>query len=106
MELGQPDESGRATFNKIEGSEFLLEADTVIMALGTSPNPLIIQTTKGLETNKRKGIACDDNGQTSRKEIFAGGDAVTGSATVILAMEAGKKAALEIDKYIQEKRNV
>ena len=106
MELGQPDESGRATFNKIEGSEFLLEADTVIMALGTSPNPLIIQTTKGLEVNKRKGIACDDNGQTSRKEIFAGGDAVTGSATVILAMEAGKKAALEIDKYIQEKRNV
>lgn len=104
MELGEPDESGRAKFSIIEGSEFTLEGETVIMSLGTSPNPLIADTTKGLATSKWKGIEADENGKTSREGIFAGGDAVTGAATVILAMEAGKKAAAEIDKYLSEKR--
>ena len=104
MELGEPDESGRAKFSIIEGSEFTLEGETVIMSLGTSPNPLIADTTKGLVTTKWKGIEADENGKTSREGIFAGGDAVTGAATVILAMEAGKKAAAEIDKYLSEKR--
>lgn len=105
MCLGEPDESGRAKFSVIEGSEFTLEGETVIMSLGTSPNPLISATTKDLTTNKWKGIEADVNGKTSREGIFAGGDAVTGAATVILAMEAGKKAAIEIDKYLEEKRN-
>lgn len=104
MELGEPDESGRAKFSIIEGSEFTLEGETVIMSLGTSPNPLIADTTKGLATSKWKGIEADENGKTSREGIFAGGDAVTGAATVILAMEAGKKAAAGIDKYLSEKR--
>ena len=103
MALGEPDKSGRASVRKIEGSEFILEGETVIMALGTAPNPLIGETTEGLAMNRWNGIEADGSGKTTRKEIFAGGDAVTGAATVILAMEAGKKAALEIDKYLKEK---
>lgn len=101
MELGEPDESGRRRPCPIEGSEFTMDVDMVIMALGTSPNPLIASTTKGLETNKRRCIvASEDTGLTSREGIFAGGDAVTGAATVILAMGAGKKAAKGIDEYL------
>lgn len=103
MELGEPDASGRRRPIPIEGSEFEFEADTVIMALGTSPNPLIASTTKGLEVNKKGCIVVDENGQTTREGVFAGGDAVTGAATVILAMGAGKVAAKGIDKYIKEK---
>ncbi len=103
MELGEPDASGRRRPIPIEGSEFEFDVDTVIMALGTSPNPLIPSTTEGLEVNKRKCIVADEVGQTSREGVFAGGDAVTGSATVILAMGAGKEAAQGIDKYIKEK---
>lgn len=103
MELGEPDESGRRRPQVIKDSEFELEVDTVIMSLGTSPNPLIPSTTKGLEINKYKCIVADEIGQTSKEGVFAGGDAVTGAATVILAMEAGKKAAEGIDKYIKEK---
>jgi len=103
MELGEPDASGRRRPIPIEGSEFEFEADTVIMALGTSPNPLIASTTKGLEVNKKGCLIVDENGQTTREGIFAGGDAVTGAATVILAMGAGKVAARGIDKYIKEK---
>ncbi len=103
MELGEADESGRRRPVSIEGSEFEFEVDTVIMALGTSPNPLIPSTTKGLEINKWQCIVADENGQTSREGVFAGGDAVTGAATVILAMGAGKDAAAGIDKYIKEK---
>ena len=83
------------------GSEFEMETDEVIMALGTSPNPLIAKTTHGLETNRRGCITADENGATSRPGVFAGGDAVTGAATVILAMGAGRKAAAAIDKYIK-----
>ncbi|MDO4690489.1 MAG: NADPH-dependent glutamate synthase [Fusobacterium sp.] len=105
MELGELDESGRATFSKIPNSEFNIEAETVIMSLGTSPNPLIANTTENLNLNKWKGIEVDETtGKTSREGVFAGGDAVTGSATVILAMEAGKKAAVEIDKYLKNKK--
>ena len=101
MELGEPDASGRRRPVEIPGSEFTLELDTVIMALGTSPNPLISSTTEGLETNKRKCIvASEENGQTSKAAVFAGGDAVTGAATVILAMGAGKTAAEAIAKDI------
>jgi glutamate synthase (NADPH/NADH) small chain len=103
MELGEPDASGRRRPIPIEGSEFEFDVDTVIMALGTSPNPLIPATTKGLDINKRKCIVADEGGQTSREGVFAGGDAVTGAATVILAMGAGKHAAASIDKYIKEK---
>jgi glutamate synthase (NADPH/NADH) small chain len=103
MKLGEPDQSGRARPVPIEGSEFTLEADCVIMAIGTSPNPLIKSTTKGLDTYKWGGIVADEaTGLTSRKGIYAGGDAVTGAATVILAMGAGKTAAAAIDAYIQE----
>ena len=105
MELGEPDASGRRRPMPIEGSEFEFDVDTVIMALGTSPNPLIPATTDGLDINKRKCIVADEVGQTSREGVFAGGDAVTGSATVILAMGAGKKAAQGIDEYIKEKYN-
>lgn len=105
MELGEPDESGRRRPEPIEGTEFEFEVDTVIMALGTSPNPLIPSTTEGLEVDKRRCIVADEYGQTSREGVFAGGDAVTGSATVILAMGAGKDAAVSIDKYIKEKNN-
>lgn len=101
MELGEPDASGRHRPVEIPGSEFTLELDTVIMALGTSPNPLISSTTEGLETNKRKCIvASEENGQTSKAAVFAGGDAVTGAATVILAMGAGKAGAKGIDEYL------
>ncbi len=101
MELGEPDESGRRRPVEKKGSEFTLEVDTVIMALGTSPNPLISSTTKGLDVNKWKCIVADEeNGQTSKTGVFAGGDAVTGAATVILAMGAGKAAAKGIDEYL------
>ena len=104
MELGEPDASGRRRPVEIPGSEFTLELDTVIMALGTSPNPLISSTTEGLETNKRKCIvASEKNGQTSKAAVFAGGDAVTGAATVILAMGAGKAGAKGIDEYLSGK---
>ncbi|SEP80857.1 MULTISPECIES: NADPH-dependent glutamate synthase [Butyrivibrio] len=102
MKLGEPDESGRRSPIEIPGSEFEIECDAVIMSLGTSPNPLISSTTEGLEINKRKCIiAQEDNGQTSKKGVFAGGDAVTGAATVILAMGAGKAAAAGIDEYLR-----
>ncbi len=104
MELGEPDASGRRRPIPIEGSEFEIEVDTVIMSLGTSPNPLISSTTAGLDTNKRKCIVAEEeNGQTSKEGVFAGGDAVTGAATVILAMGAGKAAAKGIDEYIKSK---
>ena len=104
MELKEIDSSGRRTPVEIKGSEFILDVDTVIMSIGTSPNPLIISTTKGLNVNKRQCIIVDEKtGQTSREGIFAGGDAVTGAATVILAMGAGKKAAKAIDEYLREK---
>lgn len=96
MEMGGPDAKGRRSFKQIEGSEFDLEADTIVAALGTSPNPLIRTTTPGLECEPWGGIKADENGQTSRKLIFAGGDAVSGAATVILAMGAGRKAAKAI----------
>ena len=102
MELGEPDASGRRRPVEIPGSEFEIECDTVIMSLGTSPNPLISSTTEGLETNRRKCIVAEEsNGQTTKKGVFAGGDAVTGAATVILAMGAGKAAAKGIDEYIR-----
>lgn len=101
MELGEPDESGRRSPVPVPGSEFEIEADSVIMALGTSPNPLISKTTSGLETNRRGCIVADADGVTSRLGVFAGGDAVTGAATVILAMGAGRKAAAAIDSYIK-----
>ena len=104
-ELGEPDESGRRKPVTIKGSEYETEYQTVIMALGTNPNPLIASTTDNLETSKWGGIVANEDGQTSRPEIFAGGDAVTGSATVILAMGAGKDAAAAIDKYIRNKNN-
>ena len=105
MELGEPDASGRRSPKEIPGSAFTMEADCVIMAIGTSPNPLIRRTTSGLETNRRGCIVAEeDTGLTSREGIYAGGDAVTGAATVILAMGAGKKAAKAIDSYIQSKK--
>ncbi len=105
MELGEPDESGRRSPVEIPGSEFDLELDTVIMSLGTSPNPLISSTTKGLEVNRRKCIVAEEeNGATSKPGVFAGGDAVTGAATVILAMGAGKAAAKGIDEYLSGKQ--
>lgn len=104
MELGEPDESGRRSPVEIKGSEFDIELDTVIMSLGTSPNPLISSTTKGLDTNRRKCIvAQEESGATSKPGVFAGGDAVTGAATVILAMGAGKAAAKGIHEYLSEK---
>ncbi len=104
MELGEPDESGRRSPVEIPGSEFELQLDTVIMSLGTSPNPLISSTTKGLDVNRRKCIVAEEeNGATSKPGVFAGGDAVTGAATVILAMGAGKAAAKGIDEYLSGK---
>ena len=100
MELGEPDESGRRSPVEVPGSEFEIETDTVIMSLGTSPNPLIAKTTAGLETTRRGCIVADENGATTRPGVFAGGDAVTGAATVILAMGAGRKAAAAINEYI------
>ncbi len=104
MELGEPDESGRRRPVEVPGSEFVLDVDTVIMSLGTSPNPLIRSTTPGLETN-RKGclVVNEETMQTTREGVYAGGDAVTGAATVILAMGAGKKAAEHIHQYLQSK---
>lgn len=104
MELGEPDESGRRSPHTVPGSEFEIEAETVIMSLGTSPNPLIAMTTPGLETTRKGGIVADEGGATSRPGVFAGGDAVTGAATVILAMGAGRKAAAAIDEYIKSKQ--
>ena len=104
MELGEPDASGRRRPVEVEGSEFEMELDTVIMSLGTSPNPLISSTTEGLEVNRHQCIVADEsNGQTSKIGVFAGGDAVTGAATVILAMGAGKAAAKGIDEYLSNK---
>ena len=101
MELGEPDASGRRRPVAIEGSEFVIEVDTVIMSLGTSPNPLISATTKGLETNRRKCIVAEEsNGKTTKEGVYAGGDAVTGAATVILAMEAGRAGARGIHEYL------
>ena len=105
MELGEPDASGRRRPVEIEGSDYTIDVDTVIMALGTSPNPLISSTTGGLEINKHRCIVADEaNGQTSREGVFAGGDAVTGAATVILAMEAGKAGARGIHEYLSGKK--
>lgn len=101
MELGEPDESGRRAPIPIAGSEELIMTDTVIMALGTSPNPVIARTTAGLDTNRKGCIVADENGVTSLEGVFAGGDVVTGAATVILAMGAGRKAAASIHKYLQ-----
>lgn len=103
MELGEPDESGRRRPQVKANSEFVIDVDCVIMSIGTSPNPLIKSTTKGLETQKWGGIIADETGLTSREGVFAGGDAVTGAATVILAMGAGKNAAAAIDEYIKSK---
>ncbi len=103
MELGEPDESGRRAPVVKPGSEFEIACDAVIMALGTSPNPLIASTTGGLETTRRGCIAASEEGATSREGVFAGGDAVTGAATVILAMGAGRRAARAIDDYLKQK---
>ena len=103
MELGEPDESGRRSPVPIPGSEFEIPTETVIMALGTAPNPLIVNTTSGLEATRRGGLVADEDGRTTRPGIFAGGDAVTGAATVILAMGAGRKAAKAIDEYLKSK---
>ena len=104
MKLSEPDESGRARPVPVEGSEYEVEADCVIMSIGTSPNPLIKSTTSGLEVNKRGGIIVnEETGKTSRDGVYAGGDTVTGAATVILAMGAGKTAAKAIDEYIMQK---
>ena len=103
MELGEPDASGRRKPVEVPDSEFVMDLDAVIMSLGTSPNPLISSTTKGLEINKRKCIVAEEaNGQTSKEGVYAGGDAVTGAATVILAMGAGKAAANGIDEYLSK----
>ena len=103
MELGEPDESGRRSPVVIPGSEFEIPTETVIMALGTSPNPLIARTTPGVESNKRGCLVADEAGATTRPGVLAGGDAVTGAATVILAMGAGRKAAAAIDEYLKGK---
>ena len=103
MELGEPDASGRRSPVTIEGSDFHIDCDVVIMALGTSPNPLIKSTTKGLDTNRKGCIVADEEGRTTREGVFAGGDAVTGAATVILAMGAGRKAAKAIDEYLRNR---
>lgn len=104
MELGEPDASGRRRPVEVKGSEYIIDVDTVIMSLGTSPNPLISSTTRGLETDKYQCIVAEEaTGQTSREGVFAGGDAVTGAATVILAMEAGRNGAKGIHEYIRRK---
>lgn len=102
MQLGEPDERGRRRPLPIEGTEYVIDVDTVIMAIGTSPNPLIKSTTKGLEVNKRGGIIVNEDGLTSRNNVYAGGDAVTGAATVISAMGAGKTAAKAIDEHLNK----
>ena len=103
MELGEPDASGRRSPRERAGSRFVLAADAVIMALGTSPNPLLSRATEGLALGPRGEIVADGEGRTSLEGVFAGGDAVTGSATVIQAMGAGKRAAAAIDRYLQNK---
>ena len=105
QELGEPDEKGRRKPVAVPGSNWVLDVDTVIIAIGTSPNPLISSTTEGLNTTRKGGIEADEKGQTSREGIFAGGDAVTGAATVILAMGAGKTGAKSIDEYIKSKNS-
>ena len=104
MELGEPDASGRRRPIVKEGSEFVLDVDTMIMSIGTSPNPLIRNTTEGLTFTRKGGIEADEGGRTAREGVFAGGDAVTGAATVILAMGAGKAGAKSIDEYIKSKK--
>lgn len=104
MELGEPDASGRRRPIEKKGSNFVLDVDTVIMSIGTSPNPLIRTTTEGLEANKKGCLIADENMATTKEGVYAGGDAVTGAATVILAMGAGKKAAASIDEYIKNKK--
>ena len=104
MELGEPDERGRRRPVEIKGSEFILDVDTVIMSIGTSPNPLIKMTTNGLDVNKRGGIIVEEStGATTKEGVYAGGDAVTGAATVISAMGAGKTAAKAIDEYLMSR---
>ncbi|MBR5048507.1 MAG: FAD-dependent oxidoreductase, partial [Erysipelotrichaceae bacterium] len=104
MELGEPDASGRRRPVEVPGSEYVIDCDTVIMSLGTSPNPMLTSTTEGLEVNSHGCIiARQENGETTRKGVFAGGDAVSGAATVILAMGAGKTAAKGIDEYLSGK---
>ncbi|MCF0128026.1 MAG: FAD-dependent oxidoreductase, partial [Pseudobutyrivibrio sp.] len=103
MELGEPDESGRRRPVEVPGSEYEIECDTVIMSLGTSPNPLISSTTPGLDTNRKGCLICTEDGATTKTGVYAGGDAVTGAATVILAMGAGKTAAAAIDEYFKNK---
>ena len=103
MELGEPDASGRRRPVEVPGSEFILDVDSVIMVIGTTPNPLIRTTTEGLEANKRGCLVVDENMKTTKDGVYAGGDAVTGAATVILAMGAGKQAAKAIDEYINSK---
>jgi glutamate synthase (NADPH/NADH) small chain len=100
MELGEPDASGRRSPVAIKDSNYILEVDEVIMAIGQGPNPLIHQTTPDLEVNRRGNIVADENGATSMPGVYAGGDIVTGAATVISAMGAGKKAAAAIDEYL------
>lgn len=104
MELGEPDESGRRKPVPVEGSNFVLDVETVVMAIGQGPNPLVQNTTPGLAVNKRGNIVADETGATSKEGVFAGGDIVTGAATVILAMGAGKKAAAKIHEYVQNKK--
>ena len=103
MELGEPDESGRRRPVAIPDSEFVLDVDTVIMAIGTSPNPLISGTTKGLDTNRWGCLVVNEEMATTKDKVYAGGDAVTGAATVILAMGAGKTAAVSIDEVLRGK---
>jgi glutamate synthase (NADPH/NADH) small chain len=103
MELGEPDDSGRRRPLPVEGSEFTMPMDVVVVAVGQGPNPLIPRTTAGLDTNKWGNIIADETGTTSMPGVFAGGDVVTGSATVILAMGAGKDAAKAIDRMIRER---
>ena len=102
MELGEPDESGRRSPVEVPGSEFTIDSDCMIISIGTSPNPLILSTTDGLEANRRGCLVVDETEQTTRKGIYAGGDAVTGAAPVISAMGAGKKAAASIDAYLSK----
>ena len=105
MELGEPDDSGRRRPITKEGSEFMLDVETVVVALGTTPNPLVPTTTKGLDVTKRGTVVADEeDGKTTKPGVWAGGDVVTGAATVISAMGAGKRAAASIDEYLRHKR--
>ena len=106
MELGEPDASGRRRPVEKKGSNFVLDVDTVVIAIGQGPNPLIQDTTPGMQTNKHGNIVADENGKTTKEGVFAGGDIVTGAATVILAMGAGKKAAASIHEYVQKKKQL